>query len=74
MKELQGLAETSLAMQILDNDAYGTKIQQVFQRVEAATKSFFVHTIIIIQGYVYSHSSFPARYGDQHPANGESDT
>jgi len=48
MKELKDLADKSLAIQILDNESYGTKIRQIFQRVEGATKSFFVHTIMII--------------------------
>ena len=48
MKKLKDLADKSLAVQILDNEAYGTKVQQIFQRVEGGTKSFFVRTIIII--------------------------
>jgi hypothetical protein len=47
MKELNDLADKSLAIRILDNEAHRTKILQNFQRVERATKSFFVCTIII---------------------------
>ena len=46
MKKLKDLADKSLATQILDNEAQGTKIKQVFQRVQGATKSFFVRAII----------------------------
>ena len=46
MKKLKYLADKSLAIRILDNEAQGTKIKQIFQRVERATKSFFVRTII----------------------------
>jgi hypothetical protein len=42
MKELQDLADKSLATRILDHEAYGPKIQQIFQRVKEATMSFFV--------------------------------
>jgi len=48
MKKLKDLANKSLAIRILDNEVHGTKIRQIFQRVEGATKSFFVCTIIII--------------------------
>ena len=48
MKKLKDLADKSLVIRILDNEAQGTKIQQIFQRVEGATKFFFVRTIIII--------------------------
>ena len=48
MKKLKDLADQSLVIRILDNEAQGTKIQQIFQRVEGATKFFFVRTIIII--------------------------
>ena len=48
MKKLEDLADKSLAIRILDNEAQGTKIKKIFQRVERATKFFFVHTIIII--------------------------
>ena len=71
MKELKDLADKSLATRILDHEAYGPKIQQIFQRVKEATMSFFVRTIMFIQGYVYSNQSFPVRNGDQHPANGK---
>ena len=46
MKKLNDLADKSLAIQILDYEAYGPKIQQIFQRVKEATMSFFVHTIM----------------------------
>jgi len=48
MKELKDLTDKSPAIQMLDNETYRTKIQQIFQRVEGVMKSFFVHTIIII--------------------------
>ena len=48
MKELKDLAEKSLATQILDHEAYGAKIQQIFQRVKEATISFFVRAIMFI--------------------------
>ena len=53
MKKLKDLADKSLVVQILDNEAYGTKVQQIFQRVEGATKSFFVRTIIIIRPCIF---------------------
>ena len=46
MKELKDLADKSLTRQILDYEAYGSKIQQIFQRVKEATTSFFVRTIM----------------------------
>jgi len=46
MKELKDLADKSLATRILDHEAYGTKVQQIFQRVKEATTSFFVRTIM----------------------------
>ena len=48
MKKLKDLADKSLVIRILDNEAQGTKIQQIFQRVEGATKFFFVRAIIIM--------------------------
>ena len=48
MKELKNLADKSLATQILDDEAYGPKIQQIFQRVKEATTSFFVRTIMFM--------------------------
>ena len=48
MKELKDLADKSLATRILDHEAYGPKIQQIFQRVKEATMSFFVRTIMFI--------------------------
>ena len=48
MKELKDLADkkNSLATQILDDEAYGPKIHQIFQRVKEATTSFFVRIIM----------------------------
>ena len=46
MKKLNDLADKSLAIQLLDYEAYGPKIQQIFQRVKEATTSFFVRTIM----------------------------
>ena len=46
MKELKDLADKSLATQILDDEAYGGKIQQIFQRVKDATSDFLVSTIM----------------------------
>jgi hypothetical protein len=48
MKELEDLADKSLATRILDHEAHGTKIQQIFQRVKEATMSFLVRTIMFI--------------------------
>ena len=48
MKELKDLADKSLATRILDHEAYGSKIQQIFHRIKEATMSFFVRTIIFI--------------------------
>ena len=47
MKELEDLADKSLATQILDHEAYGSNVQQIFQRVKEATTSFFVRAIIL---------------------------
>ena len=74
MKELEGLANKSQFLQVIDHEEDGTKIQQMFQRVEGATTLFSVRTIIMLYGYVYSRSSLPDENGDQHPANGESNT
>ena len=48
MKDLKDLADKSLAIQILDHEAYGSRIQQIFQRVKEATMTFFVRTIMFI--------------------------
>ena len=48
MKELEGLANKSQFLQIIDQAEHGTKIQQIFQRVEEATKFFSVRTIILL--------------------------
>ena len=48
MKELKDLADKSLATRILDHEAYGSRIQQIFQRVKEATMSFFVRTIMFV--------------------------
>ena len=46
MKELKDLADKSLTLQILDHEAYGSKIQLIFQRVKEGTMSFFVRIIM----------------------------
>ena len=46
MKELKDLADKSLTLQILDHEAYGSKIQQIFQHVKEGTMSFFVRIIM----------------------------
>ena len=46
MKELEDLTDKSLATRILDHEAYGSKIQQIFQRVNEATISFSVRTVM----------------------------
>ena len=48
MKKLKDLADKSLTTQILDHEAYGPKIQQIFQRVKEATMSFFVRASMFI--------------------------
>ena len=48
MKALKDLADKSLATRILDHEAYGQKIQQIFHRVKEATISFFVRIIMCI--------------------------
>ena len=48
MNKLKDLADKSLARQILDHEAYGSSIQQIFQRVKEATMSFFVRSIMFI--------------------------
>ena len=48
MKELEGLADKSRFLRIIDHEECGTKIQQIFQRVERATTLFSVRTIIIL--------------------------
>ena len=53
MKELKDLADKSLAIRILDYEAYGTKVQQIFQRVEQATTIFFVR-IIMSMLYIFT--------------------
>lgn len=40
MKKLKNLANKSLSTRILDYEAYGPKVQQIFQRVKEATMSF----------------------------------
>ena len=52
MKELKDLADKSLATQILDHEAIGPKIQQIFQRVREATMSFFVRTLVCLKLYI----------------------
>ena len=53
MKKLKDLSDKSLATRILDYEAYGTKIQQIFQRVKEATMSFFVSTIMCSSKVMY---------------------
>ena len=48
MKELNDLADKSLATRILDHEAHGPKIQEIFQRVKEATTSFFVRAIMFM--------------------------
>ena len=48
MKKLEDLANESLTLKILDHEEDGTKIQQIFQRVEGATTLFSVRTIIML--------------------------
>ena len=48
MKELEGLTNGSQFLQIIDHEEYGTRIQQIFHRVEKATTLFSVHTIIML--------------------------
>ena len=48
MKELKDLANKSKILKAIDYEEYGTKIQQIFQQVEEATKVFSVRTIIIL--------------------------
>ena len=71
MKELKGLAEKSLATQILDHEAYGPKIQQIFQRIKEATMSFFVRTIMFINKiYIQiGHSQFEMAISIQQTAS-----
>ena len=71
MKKLKVLSGKSLSTQILDHEAYGSRIQHIFQRVKEATIPFFVRTIMFMNGCVYSNCLFPDPNGDQHPANGE---
>ena len=52
MKELKDLADKSLATQILDHEAIGPKIQQIFQRVREATMPFFVRTLVRLKLYI----------------------
>ena len=48
MKKLTDLSDKSLAIKKLDHDAYGPKIQQIFERVKEATMTFIVRTIMFI--------------------------
>ena len=48
INELKDLADKSPATRILDHEAYGSNIQQIFQRVKEATTSFFVGIIMFI--------------------------
>ena len=54
MKKLNDLASKSLATQILDHEAYGPKIQQIFKRVKEATISFFVRNrYVYLRLYIF---------------------
>ena len=55
MKKLNDLASKSVATQILDHEAYGPKIQQIFKRVKEATISFFVrnHYVYLRLYYIF---------------------
>ena len=48
MNELKDLADKPLARQILDHEAYRSKIQKIFQDVEKAMTTFLVRTIMFI--------------------------
>jgi hypothetical protein len=53
MKELKDLSDKSLATRILDHEAYGPKIQRIFERVKEATMSFFVRTLCCSSKVMY---------------------
>ena len=54
MKKLNDLASKSVATQILDHEAYGPKIQQIFKRVKEATISFFVRNrYVYLRLYIF---------------------
>jgi len=71
MKKLKDLAKKSLAARIFDHAEYKITIQQIFQRVDDATTSFQVRTLIFTSRHICAHRSFPGRNGDQHPEYGE---
>lgn len=71
MKNLKDLAKKSLATRIFDHEEYKSTIQKIFQRVNDATASFQVCTLIFTSRHVCAHRSFPARNGDQHPEYGK---
>jgi hypothetical protein len=48
MKKLDDLARKSLAIRTLDHEEYKKMIQEIFQRVNDATMSFQVFTLIFI--------------------------
>jgi len=52
MKKLEDLTRKSLATRILDHEEYKQMIGQIFQRVNDATTSFQVRTLIFIEGCV----------------------
>ena len=52
MKKLEDLSCKSLALRTLDREEYQKMIGQIFQRVDGATTSFQVHTLIFIYAYV----------------------
>ena len=62
MKELRDLADKSLARRILDYEAYGPKIQQIFQRVKEATMVFFVRSFMSSFKVLYIHSNWSFQF------------
>ena len=48
MKKIKDLAHKSLAIRTLDHEEYQKIIGQIFRRVNGATTSFQVHTLIFI--------------------------
>ena len=48
MNKLEDLSRKSLAIRTLDHEEYQKMIGQIFQRVNGATTSFQVHTLIFV--------------------------
>jgi hypothetical protein len=59
MKKLEDLAKKSLAVRIFDYEEYKSTIQQIFQRVNEATISFQVRTLLFVSSYICTHRLFP---------------